>query len=460
MNRFIKVSKRMLFIGNFRPVKLQWAVLFCALSILPTACGDPEPQLGELGAVTGFLGVVAADEPRAALAAFDVLSAGGTASDAAAAAFFTMTVTYPVGAGLGGGGICIAYDAISDKAESIDFLPRPAANGGTMMVPGALRGMASLHARYGRLRWSQVVAPAERAARFGHPISRALKNRLEMSKAVLDGDLMLKQLFLTDAGEVKNEGTQIVQVQLASVLGRIRSKGVSDFHGGKSGKLFVEDAAKLGGSVSLDDLRKFIPTWKATRTWQMGNEIVHGPSEDTTGGVILAKMVDKYLTDGNFDATAQAAISASALAGERSKSSWGDAAVAVIDSAGNAVSCQFTTGVDMGTGRMLPSVGFVATPADSFFDRVAPMLAHNPNLDQGYFAGASSQGIAGIAALAPAAVRILNEGQTINQVIAAPSESAGRLQIVNCTKAPNRDPESCDAGTDPRGFGLALGQPR
>ena len=137
-------------IDNFRPVKLQWAALFSASCILLTGCGDPGPQLGELGAVKGFRGVVAVEEPRAALAAFDILSAGGTASDAAAAAFFTMTVTYPVGAGLGGGGICIAYDAISDKVESIDFLPRAAANGGTMMVPGALRGVASLHARYGR----------------------------------------------------------------------------------------------------------------------------------------------------------------------------------------------------------------------------------------------------------------------------------------------------------------------
>ncbi len=468
-----------LVLRNLRPAKRQWAVLLAIFLFLPSACSDSTPPVGELGAVEGFVGVVAVEEPRAALLAQDILSAGGTASDAATAAFFAMTVTYPVGVGLGGGGICIVYDAISATVESLDFLPRPAAAGGEVLIPGSLRGMASLHARYGRLRWSQVVTPAERMARFGHPMSRALNRRLANSKQILDGDLMLKRLFLSNDGAVKAEGVQIEQVELATVLGRIRAKGVSDFHGGESGKLFVEDTTKLGGKITIDEIRKYIPSWKKTRTWEFGNLVVHGPTEDIAGGRILASMVDGFESAGQFDATTRLQVTAAAIGDQVVQSHGGDAALAIIDSRGNAVSCQFTMGKELGMGRMLPSLGFAATSAASPIDHVAPMLASNPHLDQGYFAAASSQGLAGLAALAPLVVGVLEEDQELAAAISAlravklgtrgeeitetgdgRGARIGLVQAAHCLTAVTRSPELCTAVSDPRGYGLAPGQVR
>ena len=87
------------------------------------------PAVGTPGYVAGFLGGVVADEPRAALVGRDVLSAGGNAADAAVAVAFAMAVTLPSRAGLGGGGVCVAYDPSTDGPnagvpEVVLFTPR------------------------------------------------------------------------------------------------------------------------------------------------------------------------------------------------------------------------------------------------------------------------------------------------------------------------------------------------
>src|SRR5260221_5056316 len=92
----------------------------------------------------GYAGAVVADEPHAALVGREVLTQGGSAGDAAVATYFALSVTLPSTAGLGGGGVCVAYDPLKKRMEVIDFLPRPTA-GGAMAVPANLRRIALLH---------------------------------------------------------------------------------------------------------------------------------------------------------------------------------------------------------------------------------------------------------------------------------------------------------------------------
>jgi len=75
--------------------------------IVCVACGSDGPPEGQVGFIQENFGGVVSDEPRSALVGRDVLSAGGTAVDAAVATYFAMAVTYPGAATLGGGGICV-----------------------------------------------------------------------------------------------------------------------------------------------------------------------------------------------------------------------------------------------------------------------------------------------------------------------------------------------------------------
>lgn len=98
------------------------ALMAALLLGLTTACADDRPP-GVIGHIEGFAGVVVADEPQAVLVARDVLSAGGLAGDAAVALGFTLAVTLPSSAGLGGGGLCVAYNGETNKIETLDFRP-------------------------------------------------------------------------------------------------------------------------------------------------------------------------------------------------------------------------------------------------------------------------------------------------------------------------------------------------
>ena len=83
--------------------------------------GDSSAQPCQAAKTTGL---AVSDEPFAAQAGAAILTQGGSAADAVTAMFFTLTATYPVAAGLGGGGICLVRDSEGPGRE-FDFLPAP-----------------------------------------------------------------------------------------------------------------------------------------------------------------------------------------------------------------------------------------------------------------------------------------------------------------------------------------------
>ena len=260
-----------------------------ALAAMLSGCGSDE-QPGVVGTVHGFMGGAVADEPHAAEVARDILSAGGTAADAAVALYFTLAVTLPSTASLGGGGVCVVYDAKANRGQILDFTPHAPPGGGAVALPSAVRGMFALYAQYGKLRWEQLVAPAENLARFGYPVSRALAADLLAAAPKLAADPGLAKIYLKPDGTPYKEGDLLVQRDLSTVLSAIRSRGAGELYAGPAARLFVQGADAQGAKISLEDLRATPFAWRPAVTVKTDDTLLYFPSPPAVAGILEAQM--------------------------------------------------------------------------------------------------------------------------------------------------------------------------
>ncbi|MCG8691078.1 MAG: gamma-glutamyltransferase family protein [Minwuiales bacterium] len=426
-----------------------------------------------------------ADEPNAALAARDVLDDGGSAADAAVALYFALSVTFPSAAGLGGGGVCVAYVASTGRAWSAAFLPATPAAGGGASVPGVVRGLGSLHARLGRLPWSRLVAPAEAFARAGYPISRSLDeaiarlpNRVAAAPGVVD-------LYRLDE-DGRRPGDRLRQIALSTVLARIGRFGAGDFYTGQLAATVAGELAERGAPITRADFRAYRPTWGAASGLPFDGATVYTAA--TSGGDRLRQAWLKAEDDDGI----------LAIAGLPRGAPLGGVATtgfATMDRQGNAVACVATMFRPFGTGVRLPLTGLFVAPAapagaEASFDGrdyMAPVVVAAPSGVA--FAGAGGGGAIAPAVLARVGRAALGRREPLAEALAAPrafrigpgeivlrepdaaiprdrgvetveTAALGRVNAIFCAigaSGLSRGP--CEFRPDPRGFGQALDTP-
>ncbi len=278
-------------VRGFRPVVAGWArgVLAGLLAAVIAACaGLSEEEGGEAVLIEGFAGLVAADEPRAAVLGRDVLGNGGNAADAAVAMYFAMSVTLPSRASLGSGGACVLYDSSENKAEALMFLPR--AQGGGGVVPQGPRAMAALHARHGLLRWAQLLIPAEQLARFGHSVSRAFANDIKAAESRIRANPGISQALRNNAGELPDEGDRLVQFELAGVMSGLRAQGASYLYSGIFTRRFAEAATAAGHSVTVEQLRESVPQFVEPVAVPFGAHTLYFTVPPAADGLVAAQL--------------------------------------------------------------------------------------------------------------------------------------------------------------------------
>ncbi len=456
---------------------------FVAAAILLSAvvsCGDSGPKQGQVGYVEGFFGGVVADEPNSAQVGRDVLTAGGTAVDAAVATYFAMAVMLPSSASIGGGGVCLVHWAKDRKTEALTFLtklPAPGSPGSVAVgVPGNVRGMAALHARYGVLRWEQLISPAERMARLGAPVSRALARDLAAASAVIQQDPVTRRAYSQPNGQLVIEGSPWLQDDMAATLGSIRLRGAGELYSGPLARQFVDAVRAGNGILSIEDMRNQTPVWSDAVMLPFGDHVAYFAPPPTGGGILTAE-IWSMLVRNRYDGVS--ADQRSALFTEITRRAYGDrsywldgtdqvredprsiltqqhidalmagyaperatpatslvrvpqprpndapgASLVVVDRYANAVVCAFTTNGSFGGVRVAGSTGILLAPAPGVGGHgspaIGPMMVANPNTGDFIFAGSASGGTSGPAMLAAVAANTLLLRQPLADSLQAP----------------------------------------
>jgi gamma-glutamyltranspeptidase/glutathione hydrolase len=484
------------------------AAVLLAVPLATAACSDVRqdlfgpstaPRPGQVGFLTGFIGGVVADEPQAAAVGRDVLSAGGTAADAAVALGFALSVSLPSRAGLGGGGACLVYmpGARSPNhgvPEALLFVPpapaRPAAtldNGAVIApdrpaaVPMLARGLFALHRKYGNRVFEQLISPAEYMARHGIGAARAFVRDLAVVAGPLAADPAARGVFFS-GGQPIAEGAQFLQPALSATLGTLRTKGVGDFYQGELAHRVADAARDAGGGLSLADLRDALPTWAPALSVAAGKDSAMFLPPPADGGLAAAAAFQVLQHDPQGLAAADARALAVAASWRRMVASGhpGDPRAVLgattvpaagapmlpasttfvtLDRRGMAVVCALTMNNLFGTGRVAAGTGMLlaASPAWQTPPLLSAAIAYGS--DRGAFrAAVGGTGQAGAPLAVAVAMRAaLADHGAVAHPLSTPVPDPGRANVMQCNQYLPGDPGSCGWATDARGAGVALG---
>ncbi|MBB4264423.1 gamma-glutamyltransferase [Roseospira visakhapatnamensis] len=454
------------------------AALAAGILALTLGACESGPPPGTVGYVQGFAGLVATDEPRAAVVGRDVLSAGGTAHDAATAIGFALAVTLPSAAGLGGGGVCLIHDLDADEESRVavlDFLPTtpaglsgpaPASPGDApvsldgivrpawepVAVPALVRGLFALHARGGVLRWESAVTPAETMARFGIPASRALAAEV----AALGGPPPDPSMTAVFGPGPLAEGQAMQNRDLARALAVVRTKP-GDLYGGLTGRELAEAAAGIGHDLTVSAMRDWRPATRAPVLRETGGDwAAFSPVPDSA-----ARLAERWAAagDGDGDGGDENGLppplpNLAATLGSRGATSF-----VVADRFGNAIACALTLNRPFGTGRMVPGFGFpLAPPPGPDSPALALMLRYNePTADARAAVAAAGAGAVPLAVAA--GVPVVEDEAPVPEALATlPAGGLGKglVTLFACPDGVSDGPGTCQVGVDPRGAGLGL----
>ncbi len=252
-------------------------------------------------------GAVASPDRFGALAAQEILKAGGNAVDAAVATAFALAVTYPEAGNLGGGGFMTLY--VHGKPYFLDYRETAPAEASADMylgqdgepvqglslfgnlavgTPGTVRGMAMAHKRFGKLSWARVLAPAIRYARDGFEVNAQFSGMLSNEVPSQFSTTNFRAHFAP-----VQAGTMFKQPELAATLERIAKDGDKAFYEGRTADLIV---AQMGrgerkGLITKADLAGYKAVWRepVQAKWR-GYDVITAPPP-SSGGIALMQML-------------------------------------------------------------------------------------------------------------------------------------------------------------------------
>ncbi|XP_068094403.1 glutathione hydrolase 1 proenzyme isoform X2 [Hyperolius riggenbachi] len=245
---------------------------------------------------------VATDAGKCSEIGRDVLKDGGTAVDSAIASLVCAGLMNAHSMGIGGGVILTIYNAATRKVEIInarETAPMHATEGMfgnstelsqkgglSIAIPGEIRGYQKAHERYGKLPWKRLFEPSIRLAREGFPVGLGLSQGLSASKAHIESDKSLCEVFCNAQGKVLEKGDIVKLPKLADTL-QILADDANAFYTGPLAKQIIKDIQQAGGIITEEDLKNYeVEISEAPYRVQLGDFSLISPTAPLSGPVL------------------------------------------------------------------------------------------------------------------------------------------------------------------------------
>ncbi|WP_353475276.1 gamma-glutamyltransferase family protein [Salipiger sp. H15] len=214
--------------------------------------------------------MIATSHPLSTAAGLEILSAGGSAVDAAIAAVAVQCVVDPLMTGIGGdcfalykpkGGAVKALNgsgrapaaatvAALKEAGLTDEIPQTSPH--SVTIPGAISAWCLLHADHGTLPLERLFARAIGYAENGYAVTPRVAQDWAGEAALIGKDEHAAKVFLPN-GRAPVAGERHAQPLLADRLREIAAKGAAGFYQGETAAKMAAHLKSLGGLHTVED---------------------------------------------------------------------------------------------------------------------------------------------------------------------------------------------------------------
>jgi len=260
--------------------------------------------------------MVAAANPYASKAGFNVLKKGGSAIDAAIAVQLVLTLVEPQSSGIGGGAFILHWDkskkflttfdgreTAPQKATSELFLDengnaiswiKAVVGGRSVGVPGVLAALKKAHDQYGKLAWSELFVDAIELAEQGFIVSPRLEKLVAMK--FNPGIALLPEIrnyFFPNNVAIK-AGDRLKNIKLAAVYRSLASEGLAPFYHGWVAKKMIDAVQKspiAPGKLTREDLANYQPKERPAVCGAYRAYNVCGMAPPSSGGVAIIQIL-------------------------------------------------------------------------------------------------------------------------------------------------------------------------
>ncbi len=222
--------------------------------------------------------------PKATMVAEEILKRGGSAADAAIAAYLVLGLVYPQAASIAGGGMAMYYDRETGRINIYDateiapehagqylftgpdgkpLTKKEAVTGGRAVgVPGFPALVTIMHHKHGRLPWSDLFMPALVLSENGFKVTQELEEAIRREAYSLGKYSEGRQYFFTAFGNPRKAGEILVNPAYTITLRQLLTGGYDAFYEHDFAKDIVSAVQNRAydnrGLMSIEDITGYM----------------------------------------------------------------------------------------------------------------------------------------------------------------------------------------------------------